>query len=216
MAKYSGGTPQDSSEDEFDLDSREREEREPPLQTRGLQSPSLKWIPSPEPLNTATEIDKALFNSHADAPTGAPPRRGAGRYHTDATRLINTKPTISDDLQNFKAEKSALLPGAVTPREVDRRRRTSLLDELSLSAQSLETYTITVMTGGESGAGNSLAGTDANIYICLIGEKIGYRTGDVWLNHHNLISDKQNTFEDGSRDVFEVMTRDIGELKKVR
>jgi hypothetical protein len=115
------------------------------------------------------------------------------------------------------AEKTALLPGAVSMREdVERKRRTSVLDELSLSSQSQETYTITVMTGGQSGSGNTLTGTDANVYICLIGENVGYRTGDVWLNSENLISNMQNLFEDGSRDVFMVKTRDIGELSKIR
>ena len=98
----------------------------------------------------------------------------------------------------------------------ERKRRTSVLDDLSLSSQSQETYTITVMTGGQSGSGNTLTGTDANVYICLIGENVGYRTGDIWLNSENLISNMQNLFEDGSRDVFLVKTRDIGELSKIR
>ena len=179
----------------------------------------------PAEMDTAAEMDAALFAPHAPtdtAPPGAPPRRGAGRHASPPASVVGTPTSPQPAKQPVAspeedAEKTALLPGAVSMREdVERKRRTSVLDELSLSSQSQETYTITVMTGGQSGSGNTLTGTDANVYICLIGENVGYRTGDVWLNSENLISNMQNLFEDGSRDVFMVKTRDIGELSKIR
>ena len=180
---------------------------------RPAHNSSREWTPPLSSLiNTvlvSTEIDTEDFAPHApatDTPTGASPRRGTVSLPPVSAQPANVsaqpaKQTVA--LPAEDTEKATLLPGVVSMSlMIQRRRRTSLTtepDNMALTAQSQEIYTITVMTGGQSGAGNTLAGTDANVYICLIGENVGYRTGDIWLNSKNLSSNKQNIFEDGSR-----------------
>jgi hypothetical protein len=66
-------------------------------------------------------------------------------------------------------EKELVQEADALAQQEERHRRGSITEELSLSAKSEETYLVTVMTGGRAGFGDSKNGTDANVYICLIG-----------------------------------------------
>ncbi|CAF1086227.1 unnamed protein product, partial [Brachionus calyciflorus] len=66
-------------------------------------------------------------------------------------------------------------------------------------------YTIKVLTGNKLGAG-----TDANVYINVYGEK--GETGKVQLENSTT---NNNPFEKGKLDVFNIETRNVGEIKKI-
>lgn len=72
---------------------------------------------------------------------------------------------------------------------------------------STTTYRVTVVTGTAA-----WAGTDANVYITMYGNINGRKThsGERLLDNH------ANNFELGKTDVFNLETRDIGELTQVR
>lgn len=87
-----------------------------------------------------------------------------------------------------------------------------------LTMASKETYCVTVATGGVSGplGTGGAAGTDAEVFIQLIGAETGFHTEDIPLDHSNVITECQNFFEDGCTDIFEIECRDIGELAEIK
>ena len=62
--------------------------------------------------------------------------------------------------------------------------------------------------------GKGFEGTDANVYISLIGSK--GQSEKIDLNRKNLISNGKDIFETGSVDEFKVKTFDIGNLEKIK
>ncbi len=66
-------------------------------------------------------------------------------------------------------------------------------------------YKIVVKTGNVS-----MAGTDANVSICLFGEKED--TGDIALKN----GDKKNPFEQNQVDTFNITAKNVGDIKKIR
>jgi hypothetical protein len=70
----------------------------------------------------------------------------------------------------------------------------------------MNTYIITVNTSDKLGAG-----TDANVYIELIGRK-SVSSGKFVLNESKT---NKNKFEKGKTDVFEINCRDVGTLRRI-
>ncbi len=74
-----------------------------------------------------------------------------------------------------------------------------------LDASSTLVYKVIVKTGDVS-----MAGTDANVSICLFGEKED--TGDIALKN----GDKKNPFEQNQVDTFNITAKNVGDIKKIR
>lgn len=69
-----------------------------------------------------------------------------------------------------------------------------------------KTYNVTVVTSDKRGAG-----TDANVYIQLFGERND--SGKIFLETSTT---NKNKFERGQTDIFEIKEADVGELRKIR
>ena len=63
--------------------------------------------------------------------------------------------------------------------------------------------------------GKRLEGTDANVYLYLIGTE--FETEKFWLNKSNVLSNNKNLFEQGNMDEFTITTSiDIEKPRKCR
>ncbi len=79
------------------------------------------------------------------------------------------------------------------------------VQSLQPNASASRFYKIIVKTGNVS-----MAGTNANVSICLFGEKED--TGDIALKN----GDKKNPFEQNQVDTFNITAKNIGDIKKIR
>lgn len=78
-----------------------------------------------------------------------------------------------------------------------------------------ENWIIRVYTSELDGFKGRWTGTDANVYVYLIGTEI--ETEKFWLNKENVLSHNKNLFERGRIDEFEICTKnDIERPRKLR
>lgn len=199
-----------------------------------VEDPDPPASPSQQPIHQALEAA-----AHRPLPTPTPPPYSeplsGGEYLAQRSRLLSSaRPTIG-------ARGSPPQQGSPPPPDSESTMGadSTVRKQMALTAMSKQAYIITVATGGSKGplGTDGAAGTDANVFISLVGKLAGFRcvgrrtrpqclepectvaadrTEDIWLNEDVLASKSQNLFEDGCNDVFELDTRDVGEIMKIK
>jgi hypothetical protein len=75
----------------------------------------------------------------------------------------------------------------------------------------LETYTVVISTGGDADAG-----TRANIFVRLVGKRVGKRTGELPCNGDTSTHRRMRRFGKGATDEFAFEEESVGEMLKLR